>query len=346
MPGDLVRALENCKTAQDVYKALFTYCDAQADKKLKEYELEIEMLTSRFDHIQAQNNVISLSLEESRNNADRMSVLVGKYESNCTALQLALTFSDKVIETYEVLLELSEAEQARLIANCRAAGVKTGLHSYVTSSTDSPYRLHYTEEAEAENNDRVPEDVESCVSRRRMAENDARSLLQKLDRNFETQNGSGQPWESVSSNSRTSSTGSSNDMEFTPEEGARLKSYIQQLKSERSTVGLTVIELESLHEVAQPRDVKLEPLDPKVDLENAVLMQELMALKEEKAELKAKNYLIEKEKRALELKITSRDAQEQAYLVHIEHLKSEMQDEIRRRRKMQKDAGVASSKVL
>lgn len=343
MPSDLVQALESCRTVQDVFKALFIYCDVQADKKLKEYELEIEMLTSRYDHLQAQNNVISLSLEESRNNADRMSVLMGKYESNSTALQLALNFSDRVIETYEVLLQLSDAEQARLFANCRAAGVKTGLHSYVSSSPDSPYRLIYSEEADAEDNDRVPEDVESCVNRRRTAENEARSLLQKLDRNFDSQNGCGQPWDSVSSNSRTSSTGSSNDMEFTPEEEVRLKSYIQKLKSERSMVGQTVIELESLHEVAQPRE--LEPLDPKVDLENAVLMQELMALKEEKAELKAKNYLVEKEKRALELKITSRDAQEHAYLVHIEHLKSEMQDEIRRRRRLQKDAGVASSKV-
>ena len=106
MPPDLVKALENSKTTQEVYKAMFTYCDTQADKKLKEYELEIEMLTSRFDHIQAQNNVISLSLEESRSNADRMSVLMGKYESNCTALQLALSFSDRVMETYEVLLSL------------------------------------------------------------------------------------------------------------------------------------------------------------------------------------------------------------------------------------------------
>lgn len=346
MPPDLVKALENSKTTQEVYKAMFTYCDTQADKKLKEYELEIEMLTSRFDHIQAQNNVISLSLEESRSNADRMSVLMGKYESNCTALQLALSFSDRVMETYEVLLELSESEQARLLANCRAAGVKTSFHGYSNPSSESPYRLIYTEEGENEaENDRKPEDVESCVNRRRMAENEARFLLQKFDRNFETQSNCGQPWESVSSNSRTSSTGSSNDMEFSPEEAARLKSYIQQLKSERSTVGLTAIELESVHEVAQPRDLKLEPLDPKIDLENAVLMQELMALKEEKAELKAKNYLIEKEKKALELKITSRDAQEHAYLVHIEHLKSEMQDEIRRRRRLQKDAGVASSKV-
>lgn len=346
MPPDLVKALENSRTTQEVYKAMFTYCDTQADKKLKEYELEIEMLTSRFDHIQAQNNVISLSLEESRSNADRMSVLMGKHESNCTALQLALSFSDRVMETYEVLLELSESEQARLLANCRAAGVKTSLHGYANPSSESPYRLIYTEEGENEvENDRKPEDVESCVNRRRMAENEARFLLQKFDRNFETQSNCGQPWESVSSNSRTSSTGSSNDMEFSPEEATRLKSYIQQLKSERSTVGLTAIELESVHEVAQPRDLKLEPLDPKIDLENAVLMQELMALKEEKAELKAKNYLIEKEKKALELKITSRDAQEHAYLVHIEHLKSEMQDEIRRRRRLQKDAGVASSKV-
>ena len=345
MPPDLVQALEHCKGPQDVFKALFVYCDLQADKKLKEYELEIEMLTSRFDHLQAQNNMITLSLEESRNNAERMSVLMGKYESNCTALQLALNFSDKVIEAYEVVLHLSEAEQARLFANCRAAGVKTAVHSYSNSRTNSPYRLLYPEDLETDENEPEPEDVESCIIRRRNAESEARALLQKLDRNLENHNNGCPPWDSVSSNSRTSSTGSSNDMEFSREEEARLKSHIQQLKSERSTVSLTVVELESLHEVAEPKDVKLEPVDPRLDLENAVLMQELMALKEEKAELKAKNYLIEKEKKALELKITSRDAQEQAYLVHIEHLKTEMQDEIKRRRKIQKDAGVASSKV-
>lgn len=44
------------------------------------------------------------------------------------------------------------------------------------------------------------------------------------------------------------------------------------------------------------------------------------------AELKAQLYLFEKEKKALELKLSTREAQEQAYLVHIEHLKSEVEE--------------------
>lgn len=50
-------------------------------------------------------------------------------------------------------------------------------------------------------------------------------------------------------------------------------------------------------------------------------------MQEEKAELKAQVYLLEKEKTSLELQLSSREAQEQAYLVQIEHFKSELQEE-------------------
>lgn len=51
------------------------------------------------------------------------------------------------------------------------------------------------------------------------------------------------------------------------------------------------------------------------------------------AELKAQLYLLEKEKKALELKLNTREAQEQAYLVHIEHLKSEVEEQQEQRRR-------------
>jgi len=62
------------------------------------------------------------------------------------------------------------------------------------------------------------------------------------------------------------------------------------------------------------------------------------ALKEERAELKHTIYLLEKEKRALELKMNSRDAQEQAYVVHIEHLKSEVKEQMRKRKQLLKES--------
>ncbi|XP_061200482.1 colorectal mutant cancer protein-like [Neopsephotus bourkii] len=53
---------------------------------------------------------------------------------------------------------------------------------------------------------------------------------------------------------------------------------------------------------------------------------------EEMAELKAQLYLLEKEKKALELKLSTREAQEHAYLIHIEHLKSEVEEQKERMR--------------
>lgn len=325
LPNELLRSLRNCRNLQDVYKVLFGYCDDQADQKLKEYELEIERLKCTVEHLQSQLNVLALSLEESRDNAEKMCALMGKYESNNTISQLSLTFSDKVIETYEVLLQLSESEQSCLYTNCRAAGIKTDLfnssYRFIDDTVTKEQQLY---------------DVETCLERRRTAESEARSLLQRLDRDNDGQVVKDQPWESVSSRSRTSSGSSNENVEFTREEETRLKSYIQQLKSEKTTVGATVLELEGIHNIPEPA---FEPADPKLDLENAVLMQELMALKEEKAELKARNYLIEKEKKALELKINSRDAQEQAYLVQIEQLKSEIKEEYKRRRRLEREAG-------
>lgn len=106
-----------------------------------------------------------------------------------------------------------------------------------------------------------------------------------------------------------------------------MKDYIQQLKNDRAAVKLTMLELESIHIDPLSYDVKPRGDSQRLDLENAVLMQELMAMKEEMAELKAQLYLLEKEKKALELKLSTREAQEQAYLVHIEHLKSEVEEQ-------------------
>ncbi|KAJ8791222.1 hypothetical protein J1605_020662 [Eschrichtius robustus] len=127
--------------------------------------------------------------------------------------------------------------------------------------------------------------------------------------------------------STTSSTASSCDTEFTKEDEQRLKDYIQQLRNDRAAVKLTMLELESIHIDPLSYDVKPRGDSQRLDLENAVLMQELMAMKEEMAELKAQLYLLEKEKKALELKLSTREAQEQAYLVHIEHLKSEVEEQ-------------------
>ena len=72
----------------------------------------------------------------------------------------------------------------------------------------------------------------------------------------------------------------------------------------------------------------LRPIESKTaDLEIAVLVQELMAMREEKADLRAQVHLLEKEKKALDLIISSQQAQEQALKTHIQHLQDELENQ-------------------
>jgi len=53
----------------------------------------------------------------------RLTVLLGKYDANNTALQLALNYSDKALEVSQILVSLLETEIGLVLANCRAAGL-------------------------------------------------------------------------------------------------------------------------------------------------------------------------------------------------------------------------------
>ncbi|XP_048359312.1 colorectal mutant cancer protein isoform X2 [Sphaerodactylus townsendi] len=310
----LAHSLQDCSNIQEIFQTLYSHGSAISESKIREFEVETERLNSRIEHLKSQNDLLTITLEECKNNAERMSMLVGKYESNATALRLALQYSEQCIEAYELLLALAESEQSLILGQFRAAGVgSVGDKTCDENITQMLKRAH------------------DC---RKTAENAAKALLMKLDGScggaYAVTGCSVQPWESLSSNSHTSttsSTASSCDTEFTKEDEQRLKDYIQQLKNDRSAVKLTMLELESIHIDPLSYDVKPRGDSQRLDLENAVLMQELMSMKEEMAELKAQLYLLEKEKKALELKLSSREAQEQAYLVHIEHLKSEVEEQ-------------------
>lgn len=66
------------------------------------------------------------------------------------------------------------------------------------------------------------------------------------------------------------------------------------------------------------------PLSKKMNRDENVHV--LIVYQEEKAELRAQNYLLEKEKSALELRLSGKESREQAYVIQIEHLKSEVEE--------------------
>uniref|UniRef100_A0A3P8YHY0 EF-hand domain-containing protein n=1 Tax=Esox lucius TaxID=8010 RepID=A0A3P8YHY0_ESOLU len=316
----LAHSLQDCSNIQEIFQTLYSHGSAISENKIREFEVETERLNSRIEHLKSQNDLLTITLEECKGNAERMSMLVGKYESNATALRLALQYSEQCIEAYELLLALAESEQSLVLGQFRAAGVGTvGDQLGEESITQVLKRAH------------------DC---RKTAENAAKDLLGRLDGScgaaFAVSGCSVQPWESLSSNSHTSttsSTASSCDTDFSKEDEQRLKDYVQQLKNDRAAVKLTMLDLESVHVDPLSLEVKPRGDTHRLDLENAVLMQELMAMKEEMAELKAQLYLLEKEKKAVELRLSTREAQEQAYLVHIEHLKAEVEEQQEQRRR-------------
>ena len=67
---------------------------AVLESKLQEFEIEMERLSSRIEHLKSQNEVLTLTLTESKNHCDNLTVLIGKYESNHTGLEILqhLTF--------------------------------------------------------------------------------------------------------------------------------------------------------------------------------------------------------------------------------------------------------------
>ncbi|KAF4073142.1 hypothetical protein AMELA_G00255430 [Ameiurus melas] len=324
----LANSLQDCSNIQEIFQTLYSHGSAISDNRTQEFEVETERLNSRIEHLKSQNDLLTITLEECKSNAERMSMLMGKYESNTTALRLALHYSEQCIQAYELLLALAETEQGLLLGQYRVARVST---------VESGTFMHLLGEQTGE--DCIPQMMKRAHDCRKTAEDAAKDLLFRLDGCcggiFTVTGCNVQPWESLSSNSHTSttsSTASSCDTDFSKEDEQRLKDYIQQLKNDRAAVKLTMLELESVHIDPLSYDIKPCADSHRLDLENAVLMQELMAMKEEMAELKAQLYLLEKEKKDLELKLSTREAQEQAYLVHIEYLKSEVEEQQEQRR--------------
>ncbi|XP_076631367.1 colorectal mutant cancer protein isoform X3 [Colletes latitarsis] len=244
----------------------------------KQFEVETERLNSRLEHARANNAVLALTLHESKAQCDRLSLLVGKYESNAIALRLALSYSDRAIEAYDVLVALLESE--------------------IALSTE---RNSIT------------------IDNRRVAEHVAYHVLNKLEN--ECINALNAPWEdSIILSDESEVTWSVDDEQ-------RLRRHIGRLKGERAMVRSTAVELESIH--AEPLNSKhtisLAEVR-KLDLETAVLMQELMAMREDKAELRARVFLLEKERATIELKLNARDTQIAAQHAAIEHLQGQLND--------------------
>ncbi|TRY69370.1 hypothetical protein TCAL_03782 [Tigriopus californicus] len=292
------------------------------ENQVRELKMELERATSKMEHLRSQNEVLTLTLEDSKSLTDRLTVLLGKYESNAGALQLGLNYCDHMVESYDVLVALLETEAD--ILGCQD-----------------------------------PEKKRQARNNRKSAEIVARHLVSRVDKSLNRSDSgiqtshhldSSLPWEDSSGYSQTTSSTSTTSSclmgmgssggggggdDFGKSDESRLRDHISSLKSIRASIQNSIVELEPLHHdpdlpllttssSGTSTRRTLKESKSHVDLEHAVLQQELMASREEKADLRAKVYLLEKEKTNMDLIMADRISIEQMLRTHIQHLQEEL----------------------
>lgn len=223
-----------------------------------QYQTEIQRLQRRIDHLRIQNTVLTLTLAESKSHCNHLYLLCGKYESNAIALHQALSFSDRAIEAYDVMLALLES--------------RLGILEETASANES----------------------------RKAAEAVARHLLNRLECDDDLHGNSLGPWqEAIVINANSAS----NAIPWTSDDDAKLRSHVSKLKGQRASIQNTVVTLESPFYDESEKLVnsctEATKLDNRrMDLETAVLMQELMSMREEMSEIKCRAEQTEREKNA------------------------------------------------
>ena len=73
--------------------------------------------------VPVQNDVLSLTLAESKAHCNHLTILLGKYESNITAHQLSMSYADQALNVYQVLVGLLDTDLALLTSKCQVLGV-------------------------------------------------------------------------------------------------------------------------------------------------------------------------------------------------------------------------------
>ncbi|EDW59244.1 colorectal mutant cancer protein isoform X2 [Drosophila virilis] len=235
------------------------------DSFMAPLQVELERLQRKMEQLKMRNTLLSLTLDESKEHTEHLYLLCGKYESNAVALQLALNCSDRAIEAYDVMLALLESRLALLSDKSAAA-----------------------EES------------------RRAVETVAHHLLARLESEKNLCENSLGPWQH-NMNLGVDHTPKST-RKWCDDDDNRLRYHVSKLKGRRSVVQHTIVNLESpfsdvfeKKRLALEKDQELrehehdkEKKSP-MDLETAVIMQELLDLREQNQQLKTKKEEAERE---------------------------------------------------
>lgn len=220
------------------------------DIPVHQLQNEVQRLQRRIEKQNFEQKILRLSLIENKAHCEHLYLLCGKYESNAVALNQALNCSDRTIEAYDVMLALLESKMGIL------------------------------------------ENADAAIESRKAAEAVARHLMARLESENNLLGNSLGPWQDPI---QIYGGNSHNQTPWTDEDDQKLRAQMSKLKAHRTSIQNTVVLLESPYSPDVEKNASsnrsaesLQMENRRMDLETAVLMQELMSMREDMNESKAK----------------------------------------------------------
>jgi hypothetical protein len=120
----LADSLRGCSNMQQLIQAVLTYSTGAQSDRFRHALIEKERLQARLSKLESESDLLRLSLGECKDYAEYYSLISRQYESNNTILTACLYFTSRVVQIYEKVLGLVEADMGVMNVACRMAGVR------------------------------------------------------------------------------------------------------------------------------------------------------------------------------------------------------------------------------
>lgn len=102
-----IRCFQSCSGTRHLCRLFPQHRPGASESPVQEWEARTEQLRGGIERLKGLNQLLAGTLRDCKGHSERLSMWLGQYESNSTALHLAAQYSERCMEAYEVLLPLA-----------------------------------------------------------------------------------------------------------------------------------------------------------------------------------------------------------------------------------------------